>query len=261
MTETVLDRTHAEMAAGEDDVSRLRFYQEIADAELFLLLESEPIGDDIRPRVFDLEAGRFVMAFDLEERLAAFTGEPAPYAALPGRIIAAALSGQETGLGLNLGVAPSGYLMSPDALHWLTETLGHMPDEAEARPVGFSAPTGLSRALLEALTIRLARFPGLAHRAFLAEASYLDGSRGYLLAFEGAGKMAQPALAKAVSETLVFSGIDAGELDVAFLEPGDRALSRLKTVGALITIPGVKTPQPVSPTAPGMDPKRPPKLR
>ena len=60
--------------------------------ELFLLIEEAEDGAEVRPRVFALEEGRFVLAFDREDRLAAFAEGPAPYAALPGRVLAQRLA-------------------------------------------------------------------------------------------------------------------------------------------------------------------------
>lgn len=264
MSETILDRAHAAMeAAPFDDDARLRFYHRIADAELFLLLESEPTGDEITPKLFELDAGRFVMAFDLEERLAEFCEKPAPYVALPGRVIAGALAGQETGIGLNLGVAPSAFLMTPEALEWLTGTLAEAPQLVEARPMSFGAPAGLPAILIEALENRFAELPGMAKCALLASVRYEGGRLGHILAFEGADTISQAALAKTVSETLVFSGVDAGELDVAFLAAGVSAPEGLRRVAHRFDIPaGQVVPAPISnPSAPGMDPSRPPKLR
>ena len=88
----------------------------LADAELFLLLTEEPLGDTIEPALFDLEEGRVALAFDTEARLAAFAEGPAPYAALPGRVVAQFLSGQKLGLGLNVPLGPSAILLAADAL-------------------------------------------------------------------------------------------------------------------------------------------------
>lgn len=124
MTETPLDRAHARMeAAPEDDAARLAFFDRLAEAELHVLLQAEVIGDrPIAPRIFDLASGPVVAAFDREDRLAAFAGGPAPYAALSGRGLAAELSRGGLGLALNLG-APSEILLPSEALSWLTETL------------------------------------------------------------------------------------------------------------------------------------------
>ncbi|WP_347310837.1 SseB family protein [Defluviimonas sp. SAOS-178_SWC] len=262
--QTDLDTAHAAMtAAPEDGAARLRFYERLADAELFLMLSGEPVGDDVSPAVFDLEDGRFVLAFDSEERLAAFAEGPVPYAALPGRVIARTLVGERVGLGLNLGVAPSAFLMPAEALAWLAGTLDHAPDAAEARPVAYGAPSGVPDALLRALDGKLARLAGLAARAHLVAVTYDGGAQGHLLAFEGAQAGAEAALAKAVSEALVFSGIEAGAVDVTFLAAGDPALAALARHALTFDLPEPvrETAQVVAPAAPGMDPARPPKLR
>ncbi|MCV2868815.1 SseB family protein [Defluviimonas sp. WL0002] len=222
MSETTpLDLAHAAMEeAPDDDAVRLRFYHRLADTELFLLLVAEPDGDAITPHVFALEDGTFVAAFDQEERLAAFCDAPAPYAALPGRAIAAQLAGQGIGLALNLGVAPSGHLLPAAAIDWLSETLGHDPGHADARPEGFAAPDDLPQALVAELSAKLSGLGAVAKRAGLARAAYSDGREGALLGFVGAVPGVEPSLAKAVSEALSFSGVDTVDLDVAFL-PAD----------------------------------------
>jgi SseB protein N-terminal domain len=262
---TPLDQAHALMeAAPGDDALRLRFYERLADAELFLLLAEESDGKTLRPAVFRLEDGDFAMTFDREERLAAFSDAPAPYAALPGRIAARELAALGVGLGLNIGVAPSAFLLPTPALAWLSETLGHAPERAEAMPVGFQDASAVPPALLAALAEKLARLGGYADHAVLAGVSYRDGRRGHMLAFVGPRTGTEAALAKAVSEALVFSGVEAGELDVAFLAADDPALAAMTAQGRRLDLP---MPEPESvqiiggPAAPGMDPDRPPKLR
>ncbi|MCV2874217.1 SseB family protein [Defluviimonas sp. WL0050] len=260
----MLDRAHRAMeAAPGDDAARLRFYERLADAELFLLLEAEPKGETVAPQVFPLDEGRFALAFDTEERLAEFTGAPAPYAALPGRVIARALAGQGVGLGLNLGVAPSAYLMPTEALGWLAGTLDHTPDQAEGWIASVSAPQGLPEAVVAALDAKLAGLAGLARAAHLVAVGYGDARRGHLLAFEGAVEGAEAALAKAVSEALVFSGIEAGEIDVAFPGAEDPLTLRIARVSLRfdLPVPEAETVQVVTPAAPGMNPARPPKLK
>ncbi|MBK5927155.1 SseB family protein, partial [Rhodobaculum claviforme] len=82
---TPLDAAHAAMEASPgDEAARLAFHARLAEAELYLLLEAEPQGDTLAPRVFALEDGPVVLVFDTEERLGDFSGAAAPYAALPG---------------------------------------------------------------------------------------------------------------------------------------------------------------------------------
>lgn len=250
-------------AVPDNDALRLRFYERLADAELFLLLAEDSDGEAIRPAIFRLEDGDFAMAFDGEDRLAAFCDAPAPYAALPGRIVARELATVGAGLGLNIGVAPSAFLMPVEGLRWLSETLGHAPGAAEARPLAFHAPAA-PQALLAAIGEKLARLGGFADFAVLSGVRYDDGRQGHMLAFASPRADAEAALAKAVSEALVFSGVETGELDVTFLSPDDPALSAILAKGIRLELPTPRREEVQvigGPTGPGMDPDRPPKLR
>jgi SseB protein N-terminal domain len=258
---TRIDDAHAAMLAAPDpDAARLIFYGVLADSELILLLMSEAEGDTLSPRIFDLSGGPVALAFDSEDRLAAFTGGVSPYAALPGRIIAAGLAGQGIGLGLNLG-APSEMLLPPEAMDWLSRTLAHGPDRVEALPERFDAPKNLPDRLLAALDARLARAAGLANAALLAAVTYRDGRRGHLLAFLDAAPGAEPALARAASEALMFSGVEAGEMDVVFLGSAHPAAISMARAALRFDLPVPAAPEARAPAPPGMDPTRPPVLR
>jgi len=164
----------------------------------------------ISPDVFDLGETKVVLVFDREERLAQFTGKPAPYAALSGRVIAQMLQDQGIGMGVNLDVAPSQFLVPPEAISWLVQTLGNAPQEMQARAEELYAPKGIPEDLLTALDAKLAMAGGLARNAYLASVQYQEGGQGHLIGFVGTLEGAEPALAQAVSEALTFSGLDAG---------------------------------------------------
>ena len=258
---TALDQAHARMeAAPEDDAARLRFYDRLAQSELFLMLTADPEGDSISPEIFDLGDARFVLGFDREERLSAFAGRVVPYAALPGRALAGMLEGQGIGLALNLEVAPSQILLPPEALSWLTETLGTGPEQAEARPERLLAPR-VPEALVTALDARLAAAAGLARKAYLAEVLYEGGTRGHLLGLTGTVPGAETALAGAINEALVFSGLEAGALDVTFLADGDPLTAELARVALRFDLPEPEAPTRVERVVPGSDPDKPPLLR
>lgn len=262
MTDTPLDLAHAAMeAAPDDDAARLRFYERLADNELFLLLTEEAKGGQLSPEVFELSDAKWILVFDTEARLAAFTGREAPYAALSGRAIAGMLSGQDTGLGLNLEVAPSSILLPPQAVDWLAGTLGHSPQEVEGRFSAFHAPGGLPEALLAGLDIKLALTGGLAEGAYLVGTEDAAGRRGHLLAFIDARPGAEAALARAAGEALTFSGIDEGEMDVAFFAASDPTAATLARHGLRIDLPKVAPPDRKIPAPPGSDPAKPPILR
>ncbi|OED48208.1 hypothetical protein AB838_12425 [Rhodobacteraceae bacterium (ex Bugula neritina AB1)] len=260
--ETPLDLAHAAMqAAPSDDAARLRFYERLADAELFLMLASEAEGEQISPELFETPDGDFVLVFDREERLAQFAGQPVPYAALSGRVVAQMLAGQGIGLGLNLEVAPSAFLIPAEAVGWLNHTLGHAPEEVEAGITEFLPPAGLPEVLLTALDAKLATAGGLAAAAYLAGVRYADGGRGHLLGFVGAKEAAQPSLAKAAGEALTFSGIEAGAMDVAFFGADEPAAASLARAGLRFDLPQPTAPQDFKPVMPGGDPAAPPRLK
>lgn len=261
---TPLDTAHAAMLADpEDDAARLRYYRCLADTELFLLLADEAEGEVVSPRVFPLEDGPVVLAFDTQERMAEFTGVAVPYAALPGRVVVGQLAGQGTGLGLNLGTPDSAWLMGPHAVDWLAGVLDQTPVEARERPVAVHAPGVLAPELAEALAVAVSGAGGLAAAAVLAQAAWADGSRGLLLAWLGAAEGAEAALARALAEALAFSGLDHAAVDMVFLSPDDPAARQILSLGQPLALPQPPAPAPERrpPPPPGMDPARPPRLR
>ncbi len=261
MTDTTpLDTAHDAMAASEtDDHLRLTFYHRLVETELYLLLEDEAAAETVTPRIFATDEGRFVLAFDREHRLTDFTGGSAPYAALSGRALIATLAPEELGIGLNLGVAPSSILVPADAVRWLAATVSEKPEEIEASLAELLPPGGLPETLISTLDSKLATAQGLADMAYLVRTRSKTGTLGHLLAFIDAVPGAEPALSHAASEALIFSGIEAGQMDVAFFRSTDGMAAHLARVGLRFDIP--PAPAPEAPSAPGMDPNSPPRLR
>ena len=259
---TRLDDAHAAMMRDENnDAARLNFYSQLADADLFVMLDGDADTDIVQPRLFDLDEGPIVLAFDLEERLAAFVGGPAPYAALPGRVIAAQLAGQGIGLGLNVGDPPSSIILPAEVMDWLTKTLGVQPMKVAAVPQGFSFPWGVPAEVTQRLMEKLCTNPGLADAVLLSEVVYEGGRHGHILAILGAVAGSEAALSGAVSEAIVFSGLDMAEIDVVFLGPEDPRTKTIESVALRLDLPKLSVSAVVDPKVPGMDPRKPPILR
>jgi hypothetical protein len=246
-------------AAPGDDGARLDWYHAFADAELCVLLEREPLDDDLSPRLFPLEEGLFLTAFDGEERLAAFAGTAVAYAALPGRVIASLLAGQGVGIAVNPGDASRAFLMPASAVDWLVGLLAERPQAAASLPLRWGAAD--APGLAARLAGRLEGFGALARAGWLARGAFEDGRTALLVVLEDAARDSRTPLAKAVAEALAFLRIAA---DVVFLSTDEvRALG----------LPGLADPVPLSrpvpppdrtmatPSAPGSDPDRPPRLR
>lgn len=242
-----------------DAAARLAFFDRFSASEVFVLLEDEAGANSIRPRVFETEAAKLILAFDLEERLSAFAGAAAPYAALSGRALAELLAGQDLGVALNAGTAQEAVL-EPDAMGWLAQTVAGQPDEVEAYPEEVAAPKGLPEALLLALDGRLSGAVGLASMAYLVSVRYRGGGQSHLMAFIDPVPGAEPSLARAVREALAFSGLEAGVLDVGFFRAADPICARLARVGLRFDLPVPEVP-PSVPAPPGSDPNVPPRLR
>ncbi|WP_273689407.1 SseB family protein [Ketogulonicigenium vulgare] len=262
---SALDQAHAQMqAAPDDDARRLQFYAVLADSALFLMLEGEPEGESVTPAVFNVAGVDYILVFDSEARLAAFAGGAVPYAGLAGRGLVEMIAGQGIGLGVNLDSAPSSMMIGPEGVDWLADTLAAQPESDFGRPRKIAAPAQMPPGLMQALTARLTHAGVLARAAWLAAIEYDTGARGHMLAFVDADPAAQPQLASAVREALVFSGVEAAALDVAFVDSSkDSSFVARLNVGQAIPLGVPQQPlTPKSKTAgPGMDPDRPPILR
>jgi hypothetical protein len=262
MSETAIDGAFLRMEAAPDDAeARARFHERVLDAELYLLLEEEPETDEsLSPRIFEIPEGRFVLAFDRDERLAAFLEEPMPYAILAGRRLVEMITGHGLGIGLNLGAAPSATLLPAGAVDWMAGIAGGAPEAAEAAARRLGPPRAASAALIAALDHKLAAMAGVIGAAHLVEADYADGARGLLLVLGGVPEAAREGVAAGIAETVRLGG--GATLDVTFLAPDAPGLARAKARGLTFELPRPAAPEPAAaPRAPGMDPDRPPILR
>lgn len=260
---TPLDAAHDRMtAAPADDDARLAFHAALADAPLWLLLDADAEDSAITPKLAETGEGAVVLAFDSEERLAAFARDIAPQAAMPGRALIGMLAGQGIGLGLNIGVAPSETVLTAETVDWLAALLAIAPEaQQDARPEALSPPEDLPEPLLRALDARLVKAGGLAHCAYLAGVRYAGGRRGNLLAIIGAPAEAERAIAGAVAEAVRFAGAGATGLDVGFFAAEDAIIARLEKVALRFDLPAPSGPQEPARAAPGSDPAKPPILR
>ncbi|MCP5037202.1 MAG: SseB family protein [Rhodobacteraceae bacterium] len=263
--ETPLDQAHGLMLVDlADDTARLGFYGALADTELFVLLTDEAGSDSISPDILELDDMRYALVFDREERLSDFTKTAAPYAALPGRVIAGMLAGRKIGIGLNLGVASSSILIPPEAMDWLQEALAGAPMQSSKQIGTITGLDPRAAALIPILTDKLRFAGGLARNALLASTQGEDGSETTLLGFINAPDEAHPALARAASEALVFSGFEDQPLDVVFVRQDSDDARILAEVGTDIPLPAPPTapkPEKVQIAPPGSDPNKPPILK
>lgn len=255
--------------APEDETARLAFHAALSGAELVLWLKTEPDEPGaLAPRVFPLETGPTVLAFDGEAALAGFAGASVPYAALPGRVLVRMLAegGGNGEAPLSLLVqteSGAAELMSPAALAWLAETLAAPAPEAATATAGSFGPPRLPAPMLASLITvlerRLTGVPGL-EAAVLAQVHWQDGGSGHLLALSGLPPEARAPLSRAVAEALALSGLDLPGLDIVF--PAKAQADAIAKPGLRLSpAPFAPPSAPAPPAAPGTDPARPPRLR
>lgn len=270
--------------AGED--AALQFYHILAQTPLVLMLDREVDVDSgpnsgpnsghdtVIPRLFDLPSGALVLAFESQDMLGEWAAQQGgdwaeiPYAVLPARIIAQQLSrldltagGRPIALGLNFG-APSQMILPHGAMEWLAQMLEVAPQTLAARISSLAAPQNLPPALNAAL--RRALPAGTA--AYLAAVRYDTGAIGHVLAIFDA--QSEAPIARAIAESLSFSGLEAGAVDVTFAASNSPLAAQMRSAGVDFSAPAPipspssdRSESPFPAAAPGLDPARPPKLR
>jgi hypothetical protein len=239
---------------GADGSDRLALLGEVLAGEIVILLAEEPGEARLRPQVFETSDGALALGFLDEGDLGDFVGAPAPYAALPGRVLVAMLADQGLGLALDPG-GPAPQVLGAGELRWMvTAMAAPVVRPGQGRALAFAAPDlAPGHPLVPALTRRLDGVPGLG-RAVLAQVTWETGARGLALVIAGLPEAAQAPLARAVAEGLAFSGAEAVAVDVIFSE---HEVPGLRLEPAPFVAPQGQTPG----ANPGMDPARTPKLR
>lgn len=192
---------------------RARMLSRLANTELIVALAAEPDDDRIELRIFPLEGGSVALACDTEDRLADFFGGPVAYAGLPGRVLAGLLKSEGAGLLVNPG-HPSEMMLDAAMLDWLAGALAPTPEQDTVRLTLTAPEPQVADALAEPLAQRLADLRGLIGAAALAGVK----GGGHLLLIAGADPDRQPAIAKAMAETLAFLPPQPGGVDISFAE-------------------------------------------
>ena len=256
---TPIDIAFSEMEANEsNDNARLRFYERLIDCELFMLLEAESDGQSIKPDLFEVENEQVALVFDKEDRLADFSNSIVPFVALSGRTIISLIEGKNISLGLNLSVAVSSIILPPNVISWMAKTISKGPTLSEAKIKEVLPPRTLPEAVVSALDTKLATMVGYADIAYLAEVIYDNDIHSSAIVFINANIDAEVSIANAISETLIFSGVEAGILDVMFLNAENQVCAKLAKIGLRFDLP--KPINKKQQSAPGTDPDKPPIL-
>lgn len=257
-TRTALDQAFLDLSRDPESTAfRLRYFERVMDAEVFLSL-SEGSDDAIVPVSTYIDGQEYVLAFDLEQRLADDAGGAADYFTVSGRGLVEMLVGQGAGILLNRGHETENPIPA-DTIEWLAQMSGVTPDVVDDTPEELLPPVGLDEGLILALDAKFSTMRGLADHAVLVLARYADDRKQPLVGVFGAFEDAQSDIARAVTEAAQFSGAALDAVDLVFLPTDHSIASRMASVGLKFQIPRPEV-QAVRP-APGSDPTKPPKLR
>ena len=248
---TAIDRAYSEMIDG-GEAELLRFYQVLAGSDLLVLLDASDENEVPEPKIIPVEAGQYVLVFDLKERVTELTGYDAPTSRVAGREVFQLMRGRGIGVAVNMGEAPSAMLIPGDAIDWICDTLDDAA-AAENAPVPAPAPAaGRFKALLAphnfpdtlqlALTDKLAPVADLYDKALLLRAEYDDGQSGYLVAFSAVEDANRGVIAASVNDALAtFRGKEVA-LDIAFMARDEPLLDRIGRVATHLRPQGANRP-------------------
>lgn len=258
MTQTPLDRAWSDLNADPDDTAkRLRYFERVMDAELFMVLDGADGDDTVTPKAQIIEGTEYVLAFDLESRLAEFSGTTAEYLTVSGRGLIEMLLGQGAGILLNPR-SDSENTVPPDTVTWLAQMAGVTPDEVDDSPEELLPPAGVDEGLILALDAKFSTMRGLADHAVLVLARYADGRTQPLVGIFDARDGAEPDMARAITEAAQFSGAAVDAVDLVFLPSDHPVAGRMAGLGLKFQIP--RSEVQLERPAPGSDPAKPPRL-
>lgn len=144
---TAIDRAYSEMIGG-GEAELLRFYQVLAGSDLLVLLDASGADEVPEPKIIPVEAGQYVLVFDLKDRVTELTGYDAPTSRVTGREVFQLMRGRGIGVAVNMGEAPSAMLIPGDAIDWICDTLGDSAATSQAPPPAPAPAPGRFKALL-----------------------------------------------------------------------------------------------------------------
>ena len=253
---TPLDEALGAMRADpEADRLRRAYFDRLSLVELFLLLDAEPDDESVKPRVFELDDGPVVLAFDTEQRLTDFAGASF-YLGLPGAELIELVASSRLGLGINFGTDGAEVMMAPEDAAWLSARLAGQTQELTG-PLSRLERPAASDELIAALDARLATAGGVLSEAVLVGTAEASGTQGLVLVLVDIGDADAAKLSRSIAQALAVLGQDV-RLDVTGLAHGDPRLAKIRQLGLAFAVP--EPPTQATPEAPGMDPAKPPKL-
>ena len=228
----------ATFSGGEPEL--WQFYESLAEARIFVLLDPDAGADATEPKVFALKGTSYLLAFEAPEQADDLTGDHTQTSQAMGMDIIKLLRGRGIGLGLNLSGTNSATLISSDTIDMICAYFDGqagddlVPDADTGQFKALLSPKNFPDTLQNAISERLSALASRFSKALLLKAEYDGAQTGFLLAFSGADEADRSALVTVVEAAVREVGRSDFALDVAFLSDGDPLASRIEKVGFLI---------------------------
>ena len=214
-----------------------QFYETLAEARVFVLLDDGHDQSKFEPKVFSLKDSSYLLAFDVAEQADELTGSNAPTSPALGMDLFKLLRGRNIGLGVNMGGTTSATLISGDTIDMICAfydgSAGEelVPDGVASQFRALLAPQNFPDTVQLSLTDNLSLLGATFRKALLLQAEYEDGQTGYIVGVTGALEEDRPAISAAVEASLVASRRADVRLDVAFLASDEPMAERIERVG------------------------------
>ena len=217
-----------------------QFYEILAEARIFVLLDRDGDPEANEPKVFALKGANYILAFEAPDQADDLTGDHTQTSQALGMDIFKLLRGHGVGLALNMTGTSSATLISSDTVDMICayydgragEDL--VPDADTSQFKALLTPKTFPDTLENAISERLYDLASRFSKALLLQAEYEGSRTGYLLAFADAEEADRSALVSVVEAAMREVGRSDIELDVAFLSDADPMAARIEKVGRLI---------------------------
>lgn len=254
----IQDLIEAALSAREADGPRIKLFQYLADAELFLALK-EPANDtSLEPVTLSEQGEDHAAVFSDEETLVDFSGDQAHFCVLPGRALAQMLASAGCGMALDPGQS-AGILFGKDVVAWMHRLFEQQPDLSDERLSDFG-PARLSDAVLDKVASKLTGLAEISADLYVFSAPVDDGAIGDVIAIPDIPERVQASLSKAIMEAVLFATGGAQGCDVAFTQASSETFEKIRKVARHVQLQPEPQPIRVRSPGPGMDPDKPPKL-